>query len=32
MELMEHIEDKDESLEFSDRVLLDQFVEGLRRR
>ncbi|KAL2085708.1 hypothetical protein ACEWY4_019028 [Coilia grayii] len=30
MELMEHIQDKDESLDQSDRVLRDQFVEGLR--
>lgn len=30
MELMEHIQDKDDSLEQSERVLRDQFVEGLR--
>lgn len=30
MELMENIQDKDESLEQSDRILRDQFVEGLR--
>lgn len=31
MELMEHIQDKDESLEHSDHMLRDQFVEGLRK-